>query len=111
MNNKTSIQLGKLTIVAGEDLPANRFINFNGKLCNSTDKVLGITTRSYKAGSLACIITHGIVPVETNGAIISVGGEVRSSAGGKAENSPIAFQNILTLDTATGSGKFIRVKI
>ena len=111
MNNKTSIQLGKLTIVAGEDLPANRFINFSGCLCSSTDKVLGVTTRSYKAGSLACIITHGIVPVETSGAIIAGGEEIRASTEGKATISPLAFQNIINLDNAAGAGKFIRVKL
>ena len=111
MNNKTSIQLGKLTITAGEDLPANRFINFNGKLCQAGQKVLGVTTRSYKAGSLACIVTHGIVPVETNVAINIIGSEIQPAADGKAGNSITAFQNIFNLDNASGSGKFIRVKL
>jgi hypothetical protein len=111
MNNKTSIQLGKLTIVAGEDLPANRFINFSGNLCTSSDKVLGVTTRSYKAGSLACIITHGIVPVESGGAITTIGIDIRPSSDGRASSSPMAFQNIFNLDSASGVGKFIRVKL
>ena len=111
MNNKTSMQLGKLTIKAGEDLPANRFVNFNGTLCQSGQKVLGITTRAYKSGTLACIVTHGIVAVETGATINTLGTEVRPSTDGKAESTLTAFQNILTLDTATGSGKFIRVKL
>ena len=111
MNNKTSIQLGKLTITAGEDLPANRFIKFNGYLCNPGDKVLGVTTRSYKAGELACVITHGIVSVETNGTINVIGSEVRPSASGKVEIATGSFQNIHTLDISTGAGKFVRVKL
>jgi len=111
MNNKTSIQLGKLTITAGEDLPANRFINFRGFLCQSGDKVLGITTRAYKTGSLASVVSHGIVPVETSGVITSAGSEVRPSTNGRAEFATTGFQNILTLDASSVAGSFIRVKL
>ena len=111
MNNKTSIQLGRLTIKAGEDLPANRFINFYGKLCQTGQKILGVTTRSYKAGSLASVVTHGVVPVETDSAVNAIGNDIRSTFDGKAENSTSAFQNIYSLDTAVGGGSFIRVKL
>jgi hypothetical protein len=111
MSNKTSIQLGRLTITAGEDLPANRFINFSGNLCQLGQKVLGVTTRAYKAGALASVVTHGIVSIETNGTISSIGAEIRPTSDGKAESTTTAYQNIFSLDNATGSGSFIRVKL
>jgi hypothetical protein len=45
-NDKTSIPMGTMTIKALEDLPANRFINFNGGLCDFGEKVLGVTTKN-----------------------------------------------------------------
>ena len=102
-----------LTIFASGYLPAYRFVNFNGILCSSVDKVLGVTTEPIEADTYGKIVFTGIVYVETGGPIIAVGGEVRASmgGGGRADNSPISFQNILALDTAKGAGELIRVKL
>ena len=106
MNNQLTT-----TIVAGENLPANRFVNFNGFLCNSGDKVLGVTTELCKVGEVATLVSHGVVSVETNGMINVIGSEVRSSADGKVQIATGTFQNIHTLDYSSGAGQFIRVKI
>lgn len=45
-NNKTSIQIGTMSIKAAEDLPANRFVNSKGELCKENDYILGATTKS-----------------------------------------------------------------
>jgi len=98
------------TIIAGENLPANRFINFYGYLCGSTDKVLGVTTDACNIGEPAKIVTHGIAIVELSSNIITAGEEIRASTDGKATISPLAFQNIINLDSGS-AGSLIRVKI
>lgn len=45
INNKTSIPIGTMSIRATEDLPANRFVNVKGGLCQSGEPVLGVTTK------------------------------------------------------------------
>ena len=103
--------LNKITIIAGEDLPANRFINFSGKLCQAGQKVLGVTDREWLSGQASTIITHGIVLVETSGSITIIGSEVQPTTNGKVGSSMTPFQNIFCLDNATGAGSLIKVKL
>jgi len=99
------------TIIAMEDLPANRFINFSGCLCSSVDKVFGVTIYPIDANTEGKIIIAGIVYVEVSSPIYSGGSEIRPSSGGKAQASPLSFQNIHNLDIALQEGELIRIKL
>ena len=109
----SDLQMTKLyhKIIALEDLPAHRFINFNGRLCQTGQKILGVTEQAYLQGEEATLITYGIATVEIGGTININGNEVRSSFDGKAGYSSIAFQNIFNLDTDPVGGELIRVKL
>jgi hypothetical protein len=111
LNNKTSIPLGRMTIKAGQNLPANRFVNAEGNLCASADNVVGVTTKSCKAGELASICFSGIVSVEVGGVINTIGSVVGSDSSGRAIISSTAPQRMLALDKASASGQFIRVRL
>ena len=100
-----------ITVIAREYLLSSRFVNFFGGLCRSGDRILGITQRSYNKDELATITTHGIVYVEANSVLSSIGSEVQPSGEGKAGPSLMPFQNIFILDVSTGAGSLVRVKL
>jgi len=110
-NDKTTIPVGILSIKAIENLPANRAINFNGGLCGLGEKILGVTTKSWKVGEIASICFSGIAVVETNSAISTIGSEIIADSQGKVKFSTVATQGIYSLDKSAGAGKFVRVKL
>jgi hypothetical protein len=73
--------------------------------------VLGVTTKNWKAGELASVCFSGIVVVEANGIINSIGSEICPDIEGKAKLAAAAGQGIYCLDKAVSAGKFIRVKL
>lgn len=109
-NDKTSIPLGKMTIVATEALPAHRFVNYNGGLCGPADAILGVTDRSWAQGELAAICFAGVVPVELNDGIFNVGTQIASAANGLADTAAETNTGIYNLD-AGQAGQYIRVKL
>lgn len=110
-NDKTAIPVGMMSIKAIEDLPANRFVNYQGGLCNNDELILGVTTKSWKAGETAAICFAGIVVVEAEEIINSIGLPMASGDYGKIKKSLTNDQNIVNLNTAAAIGKTIRVKM
>jgi hypothetical protein len=109
-NNKTGVPLGRITISASNALNAFRFVNCSGSECSDSERILGVTDRSYAAGELANIIISGIVVVEANAAIANLGSNIGPAAGGKAATSS-SNTGIINLDASTASGDFIRVRL
>ncbi|MBX3043896.1 MAG: DUF2190 family protein [Candidatus Kapabacteria bacterium] len=107
-NNKTYHPLNYITIEADEDLLPNRFVDFNGGVCASESKSLGVTDSKWLSGEQASIITIGIAVVESSVAI-DAGDLLTSDTDGKAKKATGIMQvNGRSLDTITGAG-FVRV--
>jgi hypothetical protein len=111
-----SYQLGpKGTIVAGEALTKNRFVDCLGTTVVDL-KCAGVTLFDVASGETATIQMSGIAVVESGGAI-TAGNHVSADADGKAvaltiDNvDDIPKNNGVALDTAAGAGEFIRVRL
>ncbi len=65
INNLTYNPLLTMTVVAGEDLPANRFVDYSGNLCSTTEAALGASEIAWNDGDTASIIVQGIAIIET----------------------------------------------
>ena len=65
-HNKTYQPLQLLTVTAGEDLPACRFVNYSGSLCDEDTMAFGVTEIDWLDGELASVVTLGTVVVETS---------------------------------------------
>jgi len=99
------------SIRAAADLPKARFVGFDGNLCASGAKALGVTQYDFAAGEMAGVIVNGIALVEAGGAI-SQGAEVASGADGKAvalTDASTQKRNGWALDAASAAGQVIRV--
>lgn len=108
INNLTYNPLLTITIKAGEDLPANRFVDFSGNLCSADEAALGATEIAWNDDDTASIIVQGIAIVESADDFFK-GNEVCTGASGKAVGqsgtNPVAG---IALDDAT-SGDYLRV--
>ena len=106
---KTSVPAAVITMTAAEDMPAHRFIAYDGSLANTGLKSIGIADLDCNANDKIAITILGVMPVETGGPI-NIGDAVTSTAFGKAlvaiEGEPI---NGRALDAATGADEFIRI--
>ena len=111
INNKTSIPLGYLTIKVSQDIPASRFVNYSGGLASPGDKILGVSTRSWKSGDIAAICFQGIVTVEAATVIPSPGTEIGPTTAGKATAFDKQGQSIINIDAAYNNDTTIRVKL
>jgi len=136
---KTYFDVFTDTIRAAANLVKNRFIGFDGNYCAANAKAAGVSKLDVDSGQLASVISIGVALVETAGPI-TAGGEVVSDATGKAlaatafsvtvpsGATPVTSSgaqpdlteagsalpqkiNGIALDTATGSGETIRVKV
>ncbi len=83
IHNKTYHPLLILGISANADLPACRFIAFDGNLCGDGGKAVGVSERAWKKGDDASAIVAGTAVAESSSAI-SAGSAVTSAADGKA---------------------------
>lgn len=72
-----------LEITAGENIPANRFVDFDNKVLSSGGKAKGVSISSISSGNIGAIAIIGIVTVETGDSFFS-GDEVCCGANGKA---------------------------
>lgn len=108
INNQTYNPLMTLTVVAGEALPANRFVDYSGNLCSAAKAALGTTEIAWNNGDTASIITLGIAIVETADDFYK-GDVVCTGANGKAAtqsgSDPVVGR---ALDDAS-SGNYLRV--
>lgn len=118
---KTFQYTNPLSIEAGEALTAKRFVDFEGK--HTVDKrCIGVTIDDCDNGGMASVVGSGIAVVEAGNGI-TAGDHVKSDADGKAltltyptdtaANLAAAIVKFcgIALDTASGAGVFIRVKL
>ncbi|MDX9790447.1 MAG: DUF2190 domain-containing protein [Candidatus Kapaibacterium sp.] len=110
INNKSYNPVCIIGIIAAEDLPANRFVGFDGGLCSDGDKSLGVSEVRFDENENSAIIVLGIAAVETEEEI-TAGSMVTSGIDGKAKTvSEGDALNGYSLDNAP-TGGFIRVKL
>lgn len=83
VNNLTYNPLLTITKTAGEDLPANRFVGYDGNLCAANEVALGTTELAWSNGEKASIIVEGIVILESASTFFA-GDDVCTGADGKA---------------------------
>lgn len=110
ISDKTYQPVQLITIKADEDLPAFRFVDFTGKLCQEEALALGVTEVDWLDGAYASVVTLGTIVIEMDSAV-AVGEPVTSSLEGKGKKAegtvPI---NGIALDSCTSAG-FIRIKL
>ena len=103
-----------ITMVAGEALTKNRFVDFEGK--HTVDlAALGVTLFDADSGETASVQVSGIAVVEAGGSI-TAGNWVKSDANGKAlANTLSAVADVAKIcGTALDDGSdgtYIRVKL
>ena len=127
------------TVLAAGNLPKGRFVGFDGNLCAQDAKALGVCLADTDQGKYAPVLLDGIAIVETGGAV-NQGDAVASDAQGRAVTAsafsvsvPAGATNVTStaaqpdlveaggvlpqavngyaLDSASGAGEFIRVKL
>ncbi len=108
-HNKTYQPIQMLTITAAEQIPAARFVDFNGNLCSADERALGVSELDFDAGDIASVISLGIAVVETSGAITK-GSDVSADSNGKAKLATTGAINGRALDSCSSAG-FIRIKL
>jgi hypothetical protein len=114
------IVLGKITLVAGEDLSNKMYYlvkldnNGNAVLCGSNGVAIGILDGKPKAGERTAVNILGTSQVVAGGAI-SVGSKVISDANGKAvalPSTPGTYNVIgIALQSAGSDGEIIEILI
>lgn len=73
-----------VTVKAGEDLPAFRFVSHLGTICEADGKALGVTEADWLAEEFASVITLGTIPIETATAV-NIGDALTAATDGKAK--------------------------
>lgn len=98
------------SVVAAADLSnsSNLFIDFNGAVCGSGIKPLGVLTAGSPSGEESAVIARGIALVYS-GAAVSSGAKLQSNASGMAVNYLSGEIAGYAIDAASGSGVLIRV--
>ena len=98
------------SILAGVDLSAskNLFIGFDGRICGSGAKALGVLNADTNVNEQAPVTCAGIALV-FSGAAISLGAKVQSNADGKAITFALGEFNGFALDASVGADELIRV--
>lgn len=97
-----------LTIKATMDLPAYRFVDYQGKLCGENQKALGVCVGKWSNGSFASIIVLGTTIVEA-GSAITAGDKVASDSTGRAKVATTGAEiNGRALNSAN-TGEFVRI--
>lgn len=109
-------ELGPIvTLEAGEALYKNRFVDYAGTTTADL-KAVGVTLFDCASGGQATVQCSGIAVVISGGAI-TAGNHVSMDANGAAvaltiDNvNDIPKNNGVALDTATGAGEYIRVRL
>ena len=108
--NKTYQPVQAVSVEAGEDLPAFRFVSHLGTLCEEDGRALGVTDVDWLSGELASVITLGTIPVETL-TTVDAGDDVTSAAEGKAKTVTGDEEiNGRAIDSCSGAG-YVKIKI
>lgn len=84
VNDKTYKPILSLTVRAGEDLPAHRFVGFDGSLCANNAKALGVPEVNFAEGENASVVSVGTVIVES-ATELAPGDRVTSDSEGRAK--------------------------
>lgn len=66
---KTELDLGGITVTAAANLTAHRFVDVTGAVPAAGEYCPGVLAYDTLAGDNAYLVTHGVVIVETGGAI------------------------------------------
>lgn len=108
INNLTYNPLLTITVVAGEALPANRFVDYSGNLCSAAEAALGATEIAWNDGDTASIIAQGIAIIKTaddfyKGDVVCTG--TGGTAVAQSGSDPVVGR---ALDDAS-SGDYLRV--
>lgn len=97
-----------LTIKATMDLPAYRFVDYQGKLCDENQKSLGVSVGKWSNGSFASVIVLGTAIVEA-GTTINAGDKIASDSTGRAKVATTGSEiNGRALNSAN-TGEYVRV--
>lgn len=102
------------TIIAEEDLSnaVNRFIGFDGRICASEAKALGVLLANTPLGGQAPIAITGVAIVLTD-FDINRGQEIECSADGKANCIEDGIANGIAMGTTSGNvpNQLIRISL
>jgi hypothetical protein len=110
LTNKTYQPVQAISVLAGEDLPAFRFVSHLGTLCTADSRALGVTEVNWLKDEHASVVTLGTIAIETT-TTIDAGADITSDEAGKAMTAgPLSAINGRALDSCNGSG-FIRIKL
>ena len=98
------------SVVAAADLSnsKNLLIGFNGNICGSSAKPLGVLTAGSPLGEESAVIARGIALVYS-GAAVSAGAKLQSNASGKVVNFLSGEVAGYAVDAASGADELIRV--
>ncbi|MGB9772222.1 MAG: capsid cement protein [Candidatus Kapaibacteriota bacterium] len=99
-----------LTIRTTMELPAFRFVDFTGKLCQANKKALGVSMGKWSNGALAGVVVLGTAIVEAS-VPINAGDKVASDNDGKAKvvtsNEEVNGRAL----SSANAGEFVRILI
>lgn len=104
MHNKTYHPVQTISVEAIADLPACRFVSYDGDLCAEGDQALGISEISWESGDMASVINLGIAVVECS-ATVAKGESLTVSTNGMAR--PALTSEVIcarALESVTGAG-------
>jgi hypothetical protein len=105
---KTQSVILTTSIMAVTDLAARRLVGFDGNVCASGAKALGVIDAETAADSMAPANVLGVILVEA-GAALTAGSEIQSDATGRAIVKSTGAGNGFAWDAATAAGDMIRI--
>ncbi|KGF30490.1 DUF2190 family protein [Oligella urethralis] len=108
MNHSTTHALLTTTVTAQTDIPANKLVGFDGKICGAGKKALGVSNFDTAAKLPVGVAVFGLLRVIA-GAAIEAGVEVGSDAQGRVVPlTAEAKSNGYALDAAA-EGEEVRI--
>lgn len=107
---KTQIIAATMTILAAAALTAKRFCTSTGAVPAAGAWCPGVVEADTDAGQLAPVNTHGILLVESGGAL-AADAQIQTDASGRAITLAAGAALGRTLDACAGAGVIVRVKV
>lgn len=105
---KTQTVILTTSVMAVTDLAVRRFVGFDGNVCASGAKALGVVDAETAADSMVPANVLGVILVEA-GAALTAGSEIQSDATGRAIVKTTGAGNGFAWDAATAAGDLIRI--
>lgn len=94
----------KISLKSTQDLPAARFVGYNGGLCSSGAKAIGATDKKWSSDKIISLVVLGTAAVESVGSI-NAGDNLASDANGRAVVATgTAAVNARALESTTNGG-------